>query len=83
MYTLHELARLGATQRVKELRNEIAEISRKFSLDGHDSTEPVRKRRMSVSARKRISEAQKKRWALAKEQEAKTAARDGRLRKGV
>lgn len=81
MHTLHELAAIGAKARVQELKAEIEQITRVFKLDGgNGAVKTVRKRTMSAAARKRISEAQKKRWA---ETKMKTAARSGRLQKNV
>ena len=73
---LLRLARLGAEARLTQLREEEATILRAFpDLRGRrtqstaqESTAPRRRRRrkMSAEARKRISEAQKARWAKQK-----------------
>ncbi len=81
---LIELARKGAEARIKELEAEIAELRKVFlhlpfgSAVGPtiparareiEGAKPRRRRRMSAAARKRISEAQKKRWAAQRKAE--------------
>jgi hypothetical protein len=73
---LLRLARVGAAARLQELRAEMVAIVRQFPAlrrgsvasqrDG--SKRPRRRRRMSAEARRRISEAQKARWAKQKAQ---------------
>lgn len=75
---LIELARKGAEARIKELEAEIAELRKVFLHLPFGSAvspaiparsreievaKPRRKRRISAAARKRMSEAQKARWA--------------------
>jgi hypothetical protein len=83
---MRELARIGAAARVAQLRAEIAELERSFpgvagstsrrgrppaAAASADAQPAKRKRRkMSAAARKKISDAQKRRWA---KQKAKTA----------
>jgi hypothetical protein len=72
-FDLHSLARLGAAARIKELNAEIASIRKAFP-DSASKREKIlihhppqqRRRKMSAEARKKISEAQKKRWAAQK-----------------
>jgi len=73
---IHELARIGTAARIAQLRAEIAELERAFpgargrggrpaaAAEG-DAAQPAKRKRrkMSAAARKRISDAQKKRWA--------------------
>lgn len=81
---LLRFARLGAEARAHALRQELDAIYRQFpelqtgrsaradsagSLAGAPSR-PRRRRRMSREARKRIGEAQRKRWAELKEKQA-------------
>jgi hypothetical protein len=73
-----ELARKGAEYRLRELKAEIASLKKVFphlsfgsgvSPAMPDSVEEPKlrpRRRMSAAARKKISEAQKKRWAAAR-----------------
>jgi hypothetical protein len=70
-HDVHSLARLGAAARIKELEDEIAAIRK--VLPGrapriliHQPSVKRRRRKMSAAARKKISEAQKKRWAKQK-----------------
>jgi hypothetical protein len=70
---LRTLARLGARARIEQLQQEIAEIQKAFGpivSGGRASAQPGRparqRRRLSADARKRISDAQKKRWAKAR-----------------
>ena len=76
-----ELARKGATHKLQELKAEIAALIKAFPHLRYGSAvspampeEPVRPRRkrrkMSAAARKKISEAQKKRWAKQKAKKA-------------
>ena len=71
-----ELAKRGAEHRYQELKAEMAALEKLFShlhygsavspaMPGAagDSTIRRRRRKMSIEARKKISEAQKKRWA--------------------
>ena len=71
-----ELAKRGAEHRYQELKSEMAALEKLFShlhygsavspaLPGAagESTVRRRRRKMSIEARKKISEAQKKRWA--------------------
>lgn len=87
MHTLHELAKIGASQRVKDLQAEIDSILKAFGpVDGDGNGKvkngkAIRRRRISADARRRMSEAAKKRWAMKKEAEMKTTARGGRLQK--
>ena len=75
---LRELARIGAEVRIKELEEQLASLRRIAGLTVRMSDKPgagtaptlasssspaPRRRKMSAAARKRISEAQKKRWA--------------------
>jgi hypothetical protein len=74
---LHQLARLGATARLEELRREEAAIRRAFpdlsnadgagppaaSADGGDTGVRRRRRGMSAAARRAVSERMKKYWA--------------------
>jgi hypothetical protein len=78
-YSSHilELAKRGAEHRYQELKAEIAALEKLFShLRYGSAVSPAipdamekptvrhrRRRKMSAAARKRISEAQKKRWA--------------------
>jgi hypothetical protein len=66
-----ELARRGAKARIEELHSEIKALTRQFPdlgwRGGDKKEKPVRKRRkMSRAARKKISDAQKARWAKQK-----------------
>jgi hypothetical protein len=73
---LVELAKHGAAARIGELKRELASLQSLFGASGAASgrqrgqkaaTAPRRRRRkMSAEARRRISEAQKKRWAKQK-----------------
>ena len=60
---LQSLARLGAATRLAQLKEEIAAIE---TLIGRRGDMGPRKRRLSPEARKRISDAQKRRWAKAR-----------------
>jgi hypothetical protein len=71
---IRELAKVGAQLRIKELdQQELlirterkrmqAIVNAKSATDGTDDAPVRRRRHMSRDARKRISEAQKKRWA--------------------
>jgi hypothetical protein len=80
-----EFARIGAAARIKELQAEIASIRRDFpalsapggkrhgrppsNLAAKLPAPRKRRRKMSAAARKKISEAQKKRWAAQKAKE--------------
>jgi hypothetical protein len=57
------LARLGASVRLRELEAEITTIRRFLGKAATPPTSVRPKRTMSASARKRISRAQKARWA--------------------
>jgi hypothetical protein len=75
---LSELARFGAAARIKELRTEIADLQRilihppstasaaVLSASSGSSPQPRKRWNMSAAARKKISEAQKARWAKQK-----------------
>jgi hypothetical protein len=83
---MRELARLGAAARVMQLRAELAQLERTFpgvtgaaprrgrpaAAAAAEGAQPVKRKRrkMSAAARKKISDAQKRRWA---KQKAKTA----------
>jgi len=74
---LLQLARAGAEARIAELQAEIDRIRRQFPsgrrtpANGAAGTvSPRKRRRMSAAARKRISDAQKSRWAKQRAQEA-------------
>lgn len=67
------LAREGAQARIKELRTELAALENMFGSGSKRGRKPGpatapkrRRRKMSKDARKRISDAQKKRWAKQK-----------------
>jgi hypothetical protein len=73
---IFELARKGAEHRLRELKAEIASLKKVFPHLSFGSAvspampDPVeeprfrrRRRKMSAAARKKISDAQKKRWA--------------------
>ena len=66
---LLKLAQLGAEARIAQLQIEIEWIrsqfpsSRKTNAGAAESATPRKRRRMSAAARKRMSEAQKARWA--------------------
>lgn len=66
---LLKLAQLGAEARIAQLQSEIAWIrsqfpsSRKTNSGAGESDTPRKRRRMSAAARKRMSAAQKARWA--------------------
>jgi hypothetical protein len=66
---LQEFARIGAAARIKELQAEIASIRRDFPALTAPGAPKKRRRKMSAAARKKISEAQKKRWAAQKAKE--------------
>ena len=79
---LRELARYGAAARITELQGEIDAIRREFpdavsSPNGaaRQQRGPRKRRKMSAAARKRISEAQKARWAAQKKGTAKGTAK--------
>lgn len=72
--TLRSLALIGAEQRLRQLAEEAAALRRAFpelktsSLDAGKEVQPQarqgrKRRRLSAEARKRISDAQKARWA--------------------
>jgi hypothetical protein len=73
-----ELAKIGAAHRLQELKSEIAQLVKAFPHLRYGSAvspampdtveEPTARRRrtMSAAARKKISEAQKARWAKQK-----------------
>ena len=73
---IHKLARIGAAYRLKELKAEIASLLKVFphlrygsavSPAMPDNVEDRRPRRkLSAAARKKISDAQKRRWAAAR-----------------
>jgi hypothetical protein len=66
---LHSLARLGAATRIKELEAEIAALRKAFPDPASRiliHQPPLKRRKMSAAARKKISEAQKRRWAAQK-----------------
>jgi len=83
---LRDLARRGAAAKIAELRAEIAHLERTFlggsggqarrgrpaASASADAAQPVKRKRrkMSAAARKKISDAQKRRWA---KQKAKTS----------
>lgn len=76
--TILELAKKGARHRYQELKAELAELVKVFPHlrygsavspampDAAEETKVRRPRKMSAAARKRISEAQKARWAIQK-----------------
>jgi hypothetical protein len=78
--SLRSFAIMGARMRIEELQAEIDRIKKQFggrtlrvardptgrSAPGSASTAKPRRRKMSSAARKRISEAQKARWAKQK-----------------
>jgi hypothetical protein len=71
--TLLTMARVGAQRRIEELESEIATIRRTFGMGGGrgrkaaSAGKPKRRRRkMSAEARKKISDAQTRRWAKQK-----------------
>lgn len=77
---LQQLARLGAPARIQELEAEIAAIRQAFPQAGGDGGHvPIpfkrargrKRRKMSAAARKKISDAQKKRWAAQRKARAK------------
>ena len=74
---LLHLARLGASQRLQELRQERQAIETLFGGDESptiESTTPRRRRRrrsMSTAARKAVSERMKKYWAARRSQRKK------------
>ena len=73
--SIFELAKKGATHRFQELKAELAELVKVFPHlrygsavspampDAVEEPKIRRRRKMSARARKRISEAQKRRWA--------------------
>lgn len=71
-----ELARLGAAARIKEHEAEIAKLRRilihqpsaraSTQIKSSGSSQRRKRRKLSAAARKRISEAQKARWAKQK-----------------
>jgi hypothetical protein len=84
---LRRLARVGAEARLVALQGELEAILRAFpdlrrakatetrQESGQRTATPVKRRRkMSPSARKRIAEAQRRRWAAWRKKNAKTAA---------
>ena len=70
--TLIALAREGAQARIKALRAELASLESMFGGErrgrkpGRAAAPKRRRRKMSAAARKRISDAQKARWAKQK-----------------
>ena len=76
--TILELAKKGAKHRYQELKAELAHLMKVFPHlrygsavspampDGVEEPKVHRRRKMSAAARKRISEAQKARWAAQK-----------------
>ena len=77
-----DLARRGAEQRLRELKAEITALKKIFphltygsavspAMPDSADDAPVRKRNLSAAARKRISDAQKKRWAAHRKNNAK------------
>ena len=71
---LKELAAIGARVRIQELQAEIDRLTRQFGrasrggagndlVEGGSSGASPRRRRLSAAARKRISDAQRARWA--------------------
>jgi hypothetical protein len=77
-HSILELARTGATHRLRELTAEIAQLVKVFPHlrygsavspampDAVEEPKTPRRRTMSAAARKKISEAQKARWAKQK-----------------
>ena len=70
---LHDLARHGAKARIAELESELAAIRKAFPDAGGGKRDRKRgrprgkkRRKMSPAARKKISDAQKARWAKQK-----------------
>ena len=68
---LVRLARIGAEARIAQLQAEIEAIRRQFpgssragraAIPGADGAAPRKPRQMSAAARRRISQAAKKRW---------------------
>jgi hypothetical protein len=81
---LHQLASHGARARLEELRHEMAALLRAFpgvggAPQGRKPAPPARRARrrgkLSAEGRRRIAEAQRKRWAVLKEQKAAGADR--------
>jgi hypothetical protein len=62
-----EMARKGAGHRHEELKAEIASLEKHFPHLGRSGNHaPPKRRKLSAAARKRISDAQKARWAKQK-----------------
>ena len=81
---LHQLASHGARARLAELRNDMAALLRAFpgvggAPQGRKPRPPARRGRrrgkLSAEGRRRIAEAQKKRWAALKQQKSASAGR--------
>jgi hypothetical protein len=81
---LHQLASQGARARLAELRQEVAALLRAFpgaagAPQGRTPRPPARRGRrrgkLSAEGRRRIAEAQRKRWAALKQQRAAGAGR--------
>jgi len=59
-------AEIGRLERARELLSDSDSAKQNGNRRGKGSTGPRRRRHMSAEARRRISEAQKKRWAARK-----------------
>jgi len=69
--SLLEAALVGYQARLAEIEKAMAEIRKKIGTrGGFTATTPRKRRDLSAAARKRISAAQKKRWAEYKRQKA-------------
>jgi hypothetical protein len=85
---IHQLASHGARARLAELRDEIAALLRAFpgvgrALQGGRPGPPARRgrtrRKLSAEGRRRIAEAQRKRWAAVKQKSAGSGRKRSRM----
>jgi hypothetical protein len=77
---IKEAALVGLRHRRDELGAQIAELERELRGDQESEPAPRKRRRMSAAGRKRIAEAQRKRWA-ALHAEQRAAAAKGTAKK--
>lgn len=75
MWSMNELARLGAEARKRELEKELADINGFLrTTSGEQPKQASGHRTMSAEGRARISAAQKKRWSEFHRKQKKAAA---------
>lgn len=69
----YEQQRTEIEQKITELRRQLGGRAAQAAVEAGDGARPGRRRTLSASARKRIAEAQRKRWAQFHNEQAPTA----------